>query len=217
MMVRNDSFVSMYKVFAFAIISSLFFVGCGAANESEGIDQNESVVTGQEEVTQEKVNVNEEEAYPEQISDNGNNSDSAYPVENSSDNEEVSYPIEKPDSVNIVTDPYPAPGDEDGVLLAINQPINAGDTMIHGVGPAGLPIIILNITFVGEQLGAGVIDEDGTFSIPVVPIPEGVRIGVTADSDVTDSLEVEILPGEGEISVPRVGYFYDSVVIPSDG
>jgi hypothetical protein len=45
----------------------------------------------------------------------------------------------------------------------------------------------------------------------VPPLPADTRIGLTtADADL---VEEGIRPGEGAISVPQVGYFYDSVMV----
>lgn len=101
-----------------------------------------------------------------------------------------------------------------GTLLAFDRPINPNQTIITGVGPAGLRITILNITFLGEELGSGVIENNGTFSLNVNPVPAGVRIGLTADLAASEMTDDDVRPGEGEMSTPRVGYFFDSVVIP---
>ncbi|MCP4360740.1 MAG: hypothetical protein GY796_22255 [Chloroflexi bacterium] len=110
---------------------------------------------------------------------------------------------------------YPALN-PNAILLAFDRPVQSTDTAVTGVGPPGLTIYVLNMTFMGEELGSGVIDSDGAFSIPVTALQPGTRVGVTADVTTVSLTEDDILPGEGEMSMPRVGYFYDSVVLPQE-
>lgn len=100
-----------------------------------------------------------------------------------------------------------------GVLLAIDKPVLEGDTIITGVGPEGLPIQLVNITYFGEELGSTTINADGTFQVEVAPIAAGIRIGLSANAGALGLENGDIRPGDGAINVPQVGYFYDSVVI----
>ncbi len=97
-----------------------------------------------------------------------------------------------------------------GTLLMINKPITLDDTVVTGVGPPGLQVYILNITFMGEMMGAGTIEQDGTFTIHISELLVDTRIGLTADITTIDE---NIQPGENAVSIPQVGYFYDSYVI----
>lgn len=112
-------------------------------------------------------------------------------------------------------DAYPAPDtfNENAILLALNKPISPGDTTVTGVGPPGLTVYLLNITFMGEELGSGTIDEAGKFVIEVAELPSGVRIGLTADVTTVGLTENDIRFGDEAFSVPQVGSFYDSYVI----
>lgn len=132
--------------------------------------------------------------------DTATNSNEGYPVERPTSNPDA-YPVEQ------------APT-RTGALLAIVRPIEPNQTTITGVGPAGLQVTVINITFLGEELGSAIIGDDGRFSINVNPLPAGVRIGLTADLAASGMTEADVRPGEGEVSTPRVGYFFDSVVIP---
>lgn len=113
---------------------------------------------------------------------------------------------------------FPAIGypslDSNGILLAFDKPIQPDDTVITGVGPAGLAVYILNMTFMGTELGSGVIGDDGKFSVQVSELQRGTRIGLTADVTTVGLTEADIQPGDGVMAVPRVGYFYDTFVIP---
>lgn len=108
---------------------------------------------------------------------------------------------------------YPAPTQSTGVLLSLNKPVRANDTIISGVGPAGLEIVIQNITMMGEVVGYGTIQGDGTFSVQVPSLDSNVRIGLAADIELQGLTLQEIQPGNDAISVPMVGYFYDSTVV----
>jgi hypothetical protein len=110
-------------------------------------------------------------------------------------------------------DAYPPTEEPTGILFALDKPIAAGAESVSGVGPPDLTVYILNVTFMGEQMGTAVIGDDGRFSVPVDPIQPGIRIGLTADVTTIGLTEEDILPGDGEIGVPQVGYFYDSFVI----
>ena len=65
----------------------------------------------------------------------------------------------------------------------------------------------------GTELGRTVINDDGAFSVDVTGMQPGIRIGLSADISSLGLTESDIIPGEGEISTPRVGYFFDSVVL----
>lgn len=134
------------------------------------------------------------------------------PVDSSPDLNE-GYPLERPD-VNPEAYPVEPLPTHTGTLLALDRPIVPNQTVISGVGPAGLTVTVMNITFLGEELGRAIISDDGTFSIDVNPLPAGVRIGVTADLAASGMTDADVRPGDGEVSTPRVGYFFDSVVIP---
>ncbi|MGH2537432.1 MAG: hypothetical protein ACRDHL_08575 [Candidatus Promineifilaceae bacterium] len=111
---------------------------------------------------------------------------------------------------------YPPPSEASGTLLAFDRPIEASDIEVSGVGPPGLIVYVVNSTFMGEELGSGVVGDDGTFSIQVAPLPAGIRIGLSADLEASGIDESEVRPGEGAIQVPQVGNFFDSVVLPQE-
>lgn len=129
---------------------------------------------------------------------------------------EGSYPPPTRISPTAVTS-YPAADAtrEDGIDFAFERPISAGDTVIRGVGPAGLQVSIINVTFMGEEIATTQVDADGQFEVEVPALEAGLRLGLTADIEGTD-LEQQIVPGEGALNVPQVGYFFDSIVITGD-
>jgi hypothetical protein len=109
-------------------------------------------------------------------------------------------------------DSYPAASEETGIPFTLDKPIVVGAESVSGVGPPGLTVYIMNVTFMGEQMGTAVVGDDGRFSVPVEPVQPGVRIGLTADVTSIGLTEDDMQPGDGEIAIPQVGYYYDSFV-----
>ena len=129
----------------------------------------------------------------------------------SSNNDEYPAPII---STDLAVEGYPsAVANPEGTLVGLNKPILVDDTVITGYGPVGLPIQIINVTFMGEELGAGIIGADGTFSIQVMPMSGGIRIGLLANLDSIQLSNDDVVPGDEAINIPQVGYFIDSFVV----
>lgn len=120
-----------------------------------------------------------------------------------------------PTPMSSYPDPEVESEPENGVAFAFDRPIRAGDTVIHGVGPAGLQISIVNVTFMAEEIATTTVGDDGRFEVTVPALEPGIRIGLTADIEGRDLAE-RIIPGEGEIGMPQVGYFFDSIVITAE-
>ena len=76
-----------------------------------------------------------------------------------------------------------------------------------------MTVQLVNMTTVGGVIGETRIGADGTFAIETEPLPIGVRVGIVVDLEEAGLTEKDIIPGEGEFSMPRVGYAVDSVVI----
>lgn len=195
----KPNFTRSHRLSLFLVLLFLFIVvGCGPANETEPTatptDTSEELAPSPEATAS--------DAYPAQ-----NTPESAPAVDDA-------YPPPSPTAIVQGAYPAPTPERQDGILLALDKPIQAGDTTISGVGPPNLPVYILNVTFMGEEMGSGVIGEDGTFSIAVDPVPTGIRLGLTATIEEIGLMENDVRPGDNAINIPQVGYFYDSFVIP---
>ncbi len=129
---------------------------------------------------------------------------------------ETGYPTRSTVSENPA---YPAPSNiDESERFKIDQPLIIGSTTVTGQAPKNLSLAIVNISLGGTILGTGVSGEDGRFTINVTPIPEGFRIGLT----VTDveagttfeevAIELYDYRGEGYMSIPSVGVFFDSAM-----
>jgi len=139
--------------------------------------------------------------------------------------EEGAYPPPQVTSSSAEEEAYPAPSaptEETSripiVPFAIEQPVTAGSTVIRGTGPAGVPILVVNVTYMGEILGEGVIGADGTFEISTTALEAETWVGVSL-ADLTGSdfayedFYASGFRGEGAAQVPQVGFVYDSVTV----
>ena len=102
------------------------------------------------------------------------------------------------------------------VPFRLEKPLHAGDTHVRGSGPPGVPIIIANITLMGEPLVLGEIGPDGHFDFVLPkPLEENYRIGL-ALGDLAgkpwteDDFRQPSFYGDEAQTVPQVGFFYDS-------
>jgi hypothetical protein len=138
-----------------------------------------------------------------------------YPPAN---NESVGYPPIGPTTSDNESVAYPPPVALDKPLFQLDLPLKVGATTVSGQSPESLPLAIVDVTFGGVILGTGQSDEDGRFSIPVTPLPDGHRIGVTItefEAGITfEEIAEQYFPyrGEGFMNVPNLGIFYDSAI-----
>ncbi|MFN3981890.1 MAG: hypothetical protein ACK4SA_16060 [Caldilinea sp.] len=101
------------------------------------------------------------------------------------------------------------------VPFILERPLKAGDTVVRGTGPANVPIIIVDVFLMGETLGEGVIDSEGSFEVSVPPLETGHWIGVAVNDLSNTDLEfsdfyAQGFRGPGAEQVPQVGFVHDS-------
>lgn len=118
---------------------------------------------------------------------------------------------------------YPPSGEETFMepRFRIDQPLATGATTVTGQAPPNVAIAVLDVTFNGALLGSGRSDADGRFTIPVSPLEEGHRIGITVGElepgqSLTQMAE-KYFPhrGEGFMNLPNVGIFFDTAQVQS--
>ena len=179
-------------------VVAALFVGCNSSDESHNLSMPQPADDT------EAVTVTEShDSYP-------------IPSEPSAIVQVDSYPYPVPTLLSQENLAYPDPANSTiatGTLLALNKPVTLNDVIVTGVGPPGLQVYILNITLMGEPLGSGVIEQDGTFTIAISEVSAGARIGLIADVSTISLGDGDVQPGENAVLVPQVGYFYDSYVI----
>ncbi len=195
-MKKKNHLNNLIKIIFIYISMGVFISGCSNSGvDSENLDE---VVS--EDVS--AVEVDNGESYP------------GYPsIKNDSIIEEGGYPPLVTVAPPSIANPYPGPIDENAVLLALDKPIRPGDTNISGVGPVGLIVELINTTNMGETLGTTSINEDGTFTLQVNPLPENVRLGLRSDISTLGLVEADIRPGDESRNIPLVGFFFDTVLV----
>ena len=130
----------------------------------------------------------------------------------------VSSPVNTPESYpGRVTPPVPTlpPGE---APVRIDKPVVAGTTVVTGSGTPGLPIVLHNVTFMGEVMGQTTIDDNGRFSINVPPLEANVRVGIWVGdlAGTRWTLETFQAPGyQGDeaMALPNVGNFLDTALV----
>lgn len=114
--------------------------------------------------------------------------------------------------------PLPAPSTS-AVPFQLDKPIAAGATRVTGSGPAGVPIMLSDITFGGPILAMGTIDQDGRFELELgEPLEARHRIGIALGNLTGTGWQLEDFSdrgfhGDEALSVPQIGFFFDTCMI----
>ncbi len=102
----------------------------------------------------------------------------------------------------------------------LDKPLVAGMTRITGSGPAGIPVLIADVTMGGDILGSATIGRNGKFEIRLQTSLEAAhRIGLTI-GDLTGTgkqyqdFQQEFY-GDEAFLVPQVGFFFDTAMVRS--
>lgn len=101
----------------------------------------------------------------------------------------------------------------------LDTPIVEGATRVSGSGPAGVPIVLHDITLGGVLLASSAIDTNNEFEFQLdEPLERGHRIGIAlGDLSGTrweqDDFSNESYYGERALSVPQVGFFFDTSMV----
>ncbi len=111
--------------------------------------------------------------------------------------------------------PNPSPTLRQGPKFTINTPIAASDTQVTGTGPAGVPIVLIDITKAGEVIATTTIREDGSFSFDVAgKLTSGNRVAlVLGDTRGTSFDPGEFVSGPGYQDFPMIGILFDSAIV----
>lgn len=144
-----------------------------------------------------------------------NEDQSSSPPEEMSAVDEVPYPYP------ITTPTYRVSSFKIAVPFRLNKPVVVGIQEVSGSGPAGVPIMILDITFMGNILGEGTIKPDGTFNIQVPKLEKNHRIGLTLGYlDGTEWIPEDFYSpgfnGDNPLQVPMVDFFFDTAIIANE-
>ncbi len=98
--------------------------------------------------------------------------------------------------------------------LKLDEPLYAGATQVSGTGPAGVPIIIMDISAM-SAIGSGEVDEKGEFVVEVSPaLVSPNLVGIMFDDARTSPYPKETLPCVGTCrDQPLIGLLFDRVVV----
>ncbi len=118
-----------------------------------------------------------------------------------------------PSSQNINAYPVPRVVDE-SKRFTIQGPLHPGDTIVRGMGPPDVPIKIISISYVGEPLGFGSTNPDGTFNIEISPPLESNHVIAIQLSD--ESLKSDFLDGPGYTDIPMIGLVLTTSVVETE-
>jgi len=104
------------------------------------------------------------------------------------------------------------------VQFRLNKPIVEGDDQVSGTGPAGIPIVIADVSFMGEALGTGKIGPDGKFSIKVPVLEKNHRIGLRVGELAGTRWKIEDFDpkgfwGDEATQVPQEAFFHDTTLV----
>lgn len=126
-----------------------------------------------------------------------------------------SYRTQQPSpSLQSFKSPVQTPTPRIGPHFELDRPLRANSTVVTGKGPAGVPIVIVDVTRMGRELGSGVIGPDGRFSIQVSPLPAGHRIGIMlGDVSGTDINPTDFITSEEYVDIPLVGILFDTAMV----
>lgn len=130
------------------------------------------------------------------------------------------YPPPAPELMPTPSDAYPvmesAQSKENAFRL--DKPVYAGDTTVTGHGPAGIPILLVDITTMGNILSETVISDDGIFLFDVQPLEARHRLGIMIGNLQVpgvkeDDFYSQKFYGDEPIQIPQIGFFFDSVLV----
>lgn len=129
--------------------------------------------------------------------------------------------FEMPSPYPSINPPQRNPAINNVIPFRLDKPVREGAQEITGSGPPGVPVMILDVTFMGNILGETTIDDDGTFIVTIPSLEKNHRIGLTIGYlDGTEwSPEDFYAPefnGDEPLQVPMVDFFFDTTMVVSN-
>ena len=163
------------------------------------------------------------ETPPASDSSNEPSGDNPYPDVYQPTNGEFAYP--PVDSTVLLA--YPTPGGDpgsvqqsqvDAIPFKLDKPIVSGATQVTGTGVPSVPILLANVTAMGEVLGSTTVKEDGSFIFDVPALTGGERLGLMIGDLTGTKWRIEDFydpgfNGDEASNVPMVGYYWDTAMV----
>lgn len=98
--------------------------------------------------------------------------------------------------------------------ITLDEPIHARDTQVSGSGPPGLPIRLYDVGLTGDELGSGVVGNDGTFAVRLTnPLHAGQRVGLALGDMEGASFSYDALRKQAIINLPVIGLLFADVEV----
>lgn len=140
---------------------------------------------------------------PDEIKQTIPEDNNAYPVDTTQQELETAYPI---DNNN-----YDQSTVKEGPEFEMFKPVKDGDTVIEGKGPVGVPILLIDITEMGTQLGETLIDNEGKFRFELSnPVQSGHTVGIKlGDISDMDLNPQDFLYSPTYYDRPQIGVLFD--------
>jgi hypothetical protein len=172
----------MIKIYQ-KLIMSIFFIFLVGCQPSENISNIKNT-------EENNIVINESQPYPISEIPQKTNEDNAYPVK-TKENSQIPFSV--------------------GPEFNLNEPVNGGDIVIEGTGPAGVPIILIDITTMGTQLGETIINNEGEFRFELSnPVQSGHTIGLQLGNITnTDLNPQDFLYSPNYYDRPQIGVLFD--------
>ncbi|MEA3326181.1 MAG: hypothetical protein U9R53_02600 [Chloroflexota bacterium] len=130
--------------------------------------------------------------------------ESSYPVAQTTTEEETGYPINEAETSYI-----------QGPEFKIDEPVTEGDMIVTGIGPANVPIRLVDVSEVGLILSETLIEPDGVFEFSLEePLVSSHSIGLQlGDIKDTEFNESDFLYSDSYYERPLIGVLFDLVVV----
>jgi len=179
------------------LIPFIFLALCGCG-------EKETMPTAVEELAPSESDQTKEAGYP--ISEKPSDVESGYPSSTEQEDVESGYPsVAEPVQTDYTSGPE----------FDIDDPLTAGDTVVTGTGPTGVPINLVDASEVGLLLAETVIDADSTFTFELdAPLEQGHMIGIMlGDLTGTDLDENDFIYSDTYYARPLIGILFDMVLV----
>ncbi|GAB4527057.1 MAG: hypothetical protein Fur0018_12510 [Anaerolineales bacterium] len=87
-----------------------------------------------------------------------------------------------------------------------------------GHGPANIPLLLVDITTMGDILAQTIVQSDGTFEFQVSPLEGQHRLGIMiGDLQIPGVKEEDFYTtefyGDEARQIPQLGFFFDTVMV----
>lgn len=129
------------------------------------------------------------------------------------------YPVSTAYSASISESAYPLTINDgemtQGPEFNINEPVKNGDSIVNGVGPTSVPIILINLSQIDLVIGETVIDENGHFQFELEnKLTSGEVLGIQLGDIANTGLNPnDFVYNDNYFNRPYIGILFDIVIV----